>query len=261
MLKPAHNICEAVINESDDAILFRKIDGTITFWNGGAEKLYGWTKQESVGKVTHQFLKTQFPLTYLAQQDDLLQKGRWDGVLTHSTKSGDTVDVESRQIYLEPEDIVLEVNRDILPSRKVNECELMRVIMNSISQGIYVVDLDGKILFYNQATVRMYGEAALLGSIESITATGGIFLPDTVTPWSMKQMPVMRILAGGPPTGDLEYVKNAQKPEGVWVMVHAYMLRKSDGATAGAIAVIKEVVEASGKGLPSFDVNVPNFPL
>jgi PAS domain-containing protein len=139
--------------------------------------------------------------------------------------------------------------------------ELLQVVMNSITQGIYVVDLEGNILFCNQAMVRLYGEKAMHGNVADIQRNGGVYLPDQVTPWPLKQMPIMRILAGGPPTGDLEYVRNAQKPEGTWVMVYAYLLRRTDGTPAGGVAVVREVFEASAKGLPSLTPNVPTAPL
>ena len=51
----------ALIDLSPDAIIVRALDGTITFWSKGAEKLYGWTKKEAIGKKTHALFKTKFP--------------------------------------------------------------------------------------------------------------------------------------------------------------------------------------------------------
>ena len=46
-----------LIDLSPDAIIVRKLNGTITFWSKGAEKLYGWTKDEAIGQDTQQAVK------------------------------------------------------------------------------------------------------------------------------------------------------------------------------------------------------------
>jgi PAS domain S-box-containing protein len=79
-----------------NSIMTRSIDGKISFWNSQAEELYGWTKDEAKGKVSHSLLKTQFPQPLEQIDAELMQKGRWQGKLVHATKDGRRVIVESR---------------------------------------------------------------------------------------------------------------------------------------------------------------------
>src|SRR5580658_10031556 len=44
-----------------DAIIVRHSDSAVKFWSSGAERLYGWTRAEARGKITHDLLQTEFP--------------------------------------------------------------------------------------------------------------------------------------------------------------------------------------------------------
>ncbi|MBC7980640.1 MAG: PAS domain-containing protein, partial [Armatimonadetes bacterium] len=51
-----------LIDLSNDAIIVRDLDDKIRLWNKGAEKLFGWTFMEVVGKDLHSLLQTEFPM-------------------------------------------------------------------------------------------------------------------------------------------------------------------------------------------------------
>ena len=84
-----------LIDLSPDAIIVRKLDGTITFWSKGAEKLYGWSKDEAVGQVTHTLLMAEFPQSLKEIVKKLKLDGNWSGELSHTCKNGDKVVVQS----------------------------------------------------------------------------------------------------------------------------------------------------------------------
>ncbi len=114
-----------------DAIIVRGLDGTVVFWNGGAEIKYGWSREEAVGKVTHDLLQTEAaePLEEIDRK--LLAEGYWEGELVHTGHNGKRMTVLSRQV-LENERAdepprVLEINRNITErkeaERKLRESE------------------------------------------------------------------------------------------------------------------------------------------
>ena len=79
------------------AILVREIgSGAILFWNAGAEEVYGWSKAEALGQVSHELLKTEFPQPLAEIEAILAQQGRWTGELAHRTRAGVHIIVESR---------------------------------------------------------------------------------------------------------------------------------------------------------------------
>jgi PAS domain-containing protein len=48
-----------LLDQSHDAIFTWKIGGGITYWNRGAELLYGYARDEAIGRVSHDLLRTR----------------------------------------------------------------------------------------------------------------------------------------------------------------------------------------------------------
>ena len=107
------------------AILVRDLESRITFWNRGAEEVYGWTRLEALGNVTHTFLKTRFPVPLDELMAALTREGRWEGELVHTTKDGRDITVLSRHAL--QKDVagnplaILEINLDITGRKQAEE--------------------------------------------------------------------------------------------------------------------------------------------
>jgi PAS domain S-box-containing protein len=98
---------------ANDSIMRRALNGTIESWSHGAEQLYGWSKQEATGRVSHELLKTEFPEPLAKINSELDQTGRWSGRLVHMTRDGRRVVVDSRWILEAGQNhqAVVEINR------------------------------------------------------------------------------------------------------------------------------------------------------
>jgi len=97
-----------------EAIVVRDIEGKILFWNSGAESLYGWKREEVLGKNLHQTLETRFPSPLQLIHSTILAAGRWQGNLVQQTRDGREITVASRQaLKTDGNRVVLEINRDI----------------------------------------------------------------------------------------------------------------------------------------------------
>jgi CDP-glucose 4,6-dehydratase len=99
----------------------RNMEGVIAFWNRGAEKMYGWRKNEAIGRVSHTLLNTQFPKPLQEIETELLQKRLWVGELIHTTRSGKRLTVKSSWV-LHPDhhhnsENVLEINTILISKR------------------------------------------------------------------------------------------------------------------------------------------------
>ena len=83
------------LEHPNDGVMTRTMTGIINFWNQGAERLYGWRKEEAIGKVSHDLLQTQFPKPLEEIESELARNGQWEGDLVHSTRDGSHVTVHS----------------------------------------------------------------------------------------------------------------------------------------------------------------------
>lgn len=85
-----------LLNLTHDTIFVCDMNDVITYWNRGAEELYGWTAEEAVGQVSHQLKQTIYPLPRVEVCAELLRTGRWEGELVHTKRDGTQVVVASR---------------------------------------------------------------------------------------------------------------------------------------------------------------------
>ena len=108
----------------NDSVMTRSMEGLINFWNRSAEELYGWRKEEAIGRVSHDLLRTQFPKPLEEIESELIRNGRWEGKLVHTTREGGRVVVESRwTVELEGQlGALVEINtRSTDPEARTNE--------------------------------------------------------------------------------------------------------------------------------------------
>lgn len=109
-----------MLDLANDAIFVRTVADTISYWNEGAKRLYGWTKEEMIGRSPHDFLRTEFPIPL----SEIKTKETWEGELRHTKRDGQQIIVASRWRTLRDKDGNatgwLEINTDVT-SRKQAE--------------------------------------------------------------------------------------------------------------------------------------------
>ena len=165
----------------DAIIVWNGADYAVEYWNEGAERLYGYTAAEALGRSIHDLLKTVFPLA----QDDVLRRiqadGGWDGRLVHTQKSGGRVAVLSRMQRIDRPagDGVLEVNRDISVIEEAEQAVTeaaahVKAIVETAVDGIITIDEHGAIESFNPAAEKIFG----YGSSEVIGQQIGLLMPE-----------------------------------------------------------------------------------
>ena len=104
-----------IIDQAYEAILVWDSDGPITFWNSGAERLYGIPRAEALGKASQHLLNTETqggPADFLTS---LEKESCWEGELVHTARDGRKITVDSRMVLVREAGraYVIETNRDI----------------------------------------------------------------------------------------------------------------------------------------------------
>jgi PAS domain S-box-containing protein len=106
----------AIIDDISSGVIVRDIEGNISLWNRGAERVYGWSPREAVGNVSHDLLETVFPSPLEDINSQLLSKKYWEGELIHTLSNGVRVKVCSRWELEKDNDgqlRVIEINRAV----------------------------------------------------------------------------------------------------------------------------------------------------
>jgi PAS domain S-box-containing protein len=109
---------------ASEAIMVRGLDGILQYWNAGAESLYGWRREEVLGKNVQEILQTHSATGTLGQEshgDVLAREGKWHGDLTQVTRAGGHIVVASRQALTADGNAILEINRDITNQLKAED--------------------------------------------------------------------------------------------------------------------------------------------
>ncbi|MDN3654433.1 PAS domain S-box protein [Ferruginibacter paludis] len=157
----------AVVQSSADAIISKKLDGTITSWNEAAEKMFGYKAAEMIGRS----LNTIIPPDYLDEEAEILKKiGQGLGVYSLETrrikKDHTPIDISlTISPIRDPHGNIIgasKIARDITKQKQIETKivaseERFRLLANSMAQLIWTGDTEGNLNYFNQAVYEFSG--------------------------------------------------------------------------------------------------------
>jgi PAS domain S-box-containing protein len=167
----AAGILAAIVESSDDAIIGKDLNGVVLTWNKGAERMYGYSAEEMVGRS----VSILMPDGRADELATILEQVRAGTRVDHyetvrRTKNGQLVDIS---LAVSPIKDALghivgasAIARD-MTARKRTEIELgtsearWRSIINSAVDGIIVIDAHGRVEAFNPAAERLFGYTKL----------------------------------------------------------------------------------------------------
>jgi PAS domain S-box-containing protein len=191
----ANFILTAIVESSEDAIISKTLDGVITSWNRGAEKLFGYSAGEAIGQPMMLVIpvgreqEEDLILTLIGQGETVQHfetvRRRKDGtsidvsvtispvrdgageVVGASKIARDITDAKRERAELDRYREKLEELVEDRTARLDGLLALQRAILNSAAYAIIVTDIEGAVTHFNPAAESMLGYRAdtVIGSI------------------------------------------------------------------------------------------------
>ena len=115
-----------LLDLSYDAIVIRRIDGTICSWSAGATRLYGWTREEALGASRQDLVGAPSDAELLEIDQALSTHGLWEGRLTQRHRDGAVVFVKARwarRVDADGAVVICEIARDITEKVRAQAAE------------------------------------------------------------------------------------------------------------------------------------------
>jgi PAS domain S-box-containing protein len=148
-----------LLDLANDAIMVLDLNGTIIYWNQGAERLYGWMREEALGKAMTTLLHTVFPVPSDQISDLLLREGHWEGEVIETKRDGKRITVASHCTLQRDEKgqplAILDISSDIT-ERKRTEEKFHRLV-ESILDAVVTIDQEGRLVLVNAQTEKLFG--------------------------------------------------------------------------------------------------------
>ena len=124
-----------------------------------------------------------------------------------------------------------------------HRAETLHVILEALPMGVMVSDLEGKLRFFNPAAERILGTRASDPSIPDRTTVYGWYLPDQVTLVPPERFPLFRASRGEQVSDELFFVRNLNRPAGLWISMSGGPLRDGNAPVSGGVVFFQDVTE------------------
>jgi PAS domain S-box-containing protein len=268
----------AVVDSSDDAIISKTLDGTIAAWNRGAEKVFGYSASEAVGKPILMLI----PSDRVGEEATIMTRMKGSQSMEHFEtvrvrKDGMKIDVsvtispirDSHGVVVGASKIARDISErkqtevrlaaqaaEVAHSRQALETQklMLQSVLNSMVEGIVATDEQGKFILWNPAAEEILGLGPANPSPADWSAHYGAFLPDMITPFPNGQNPFLLAIAGEV-TSAVMFIRNPSHDRRVWIESNGAPLRDKDGLVRGGVVAFRDITRRKAVELEIRELN------
>ena len=240
-----------IVESSDDAIISKNLDGVIQTWNQGAERIFGYTADEVIGKPVTVLMP---PERYDEEPGILARLRRGERIDHYQTvrrrKDGTLIDISLTVSPVRDRTGRVigasKIARDVTAQKRAEDAlrdseRRLQELLSAIPAAIYTTDRAGKITYYNEAAVEFSGRRPTIGTDEWCVSWK-LYWPDG-TPLPHDQCPMAVALKEERPIRGKEAV--AERPDGTRVPFIPFPtpIRDARGNVTGAINMLVDISE------------------
>ena len=261
-------LIESACQNISDGIVLADRSGVILFANEATERIFGrWIIDPDIKEWSETYgvfyadVKTpvpvdQIPLARALQGEETAEMELF--IRNQKNPDGSYISARAFPVYdREGSEILaaVAVFRDTTREREMelrlgrvrgelrDQTQLMETAFNTVNEGVVVADRKGEIVMVNPSAERIFGMPPELVSPEKWSETYGIHLLDRETPAPLGSMPLLRAILGETVEEEEFFVRNENKPEGVYVSASARPLRDRHEEIIGAVGVLRDVTK------------------
>ena len=230
-----------LLDLSNDAILVRDSADRITFWSQGAVEMYGYSREEALGRVSHHLFNTKFPEPLERINEKLLRDQRWAGELLHTRQNGAKITVSSRWSVERDSQgniaSILETNRDTTEQKQAEQAQYrLAAIVESSDDAIVSKDLNGIVTSWNAAAERIFGFTPDEAIGQSIT----IIIPPELQD---EERQILQRLRSGERVEHFETIRQTKYGMRRHVSLTISPVRDAQGRIVGASKIARDITE------------------
>lgn len=240
-------VLAALLDGVTDAVIARDSDMRITYWNRGAEQMYGISADEAVGRISSELIETGYPpgTTQGEAIRSLKETGSFRGDLIHYANNRPHIiaDVTAWTVTDPRGNTVahISINRDVTLARRLEE--RTSKILDRLPDAVLVVDAAGTVLYMNEAMRDMFGmPVPAAGTLDDLR--GDVYISyktGTDIPYPLDEAPIGRAMRGEAATvDDVEMEAGGRR---IPLEVTAAPILGPDGEVEYAVAVSKDISE------------------
>jgi PAS domain S-box-containing protein len=244
----------AIVTSSNDAIVSKTLEGIITTWNAGAERMFGYTAEDIIGQPILRLI----PRDLHDEEYRILERIKAGERINHYetvrvAKDGHRVPVS---LTISPikdgEGKIIgasKIARDITERKQAEELlraseERYRVLFESGPVAVYSCDAAGVIQDFNRRAVELWGREPKRGDTDELFCGSHKLLRPDGTFMLHEECPMAEVLSGKiPEARDMEVQIERLDGSRVTVIVNIRVLKNKSGVITGAINCFVDITE------------------